>query len=263
MYRVFGYRRQVVETNLRNSFPEKGDAEIEQISKEFFRHLCDLMLETFKILTITPASMKRHCRFTPEAKKLFDSLAAQDQSIIMVMGHQGNWEWAGHPYSLLCQHKLLVIYHPLSNKYFDRLMLKMRTRFGTKMIPMRDTFREMVKHKSELTNTVFIGDQTPAPQNAYWTTFLNQDTPVFKGTETIAKKVNYPVVYAQIRKYKRWHYEMYAEVLVEEPRNTGEGEITKLFTKRLEKDIIDQPETWLWSHRRWKHKRALVMDCEL
>jgi KDO2-lipid IV(A) lauroyltransferase len=255
MYTVLGYRRGVVETNLRNAFPAKSDEEIMQISKQFFRHLCDLFLETFKILTITPASMIRHCHFTPEAKALFDSMAEQGKSIIMVMGHQGNWEWAGHPYSLLCKQKLVVIYHPLSNKYFDELMLRMRTRFGTKMIPMKDTFREMVKHRSKVTTTAFIADQTPSPQNAYWTTFLNQETPVFWGTETIARKMGYPVVYAQIKKYKRWHYEMYAEMLVEHPKETGEGEISELFTRRLEQDIIDQPETWLWSHRRWKHKK--------
>lgn len=255
MYRVLGYRRGVVETNLRNAFPAKTDDEIEGISKGFFRHLCDIFLETFKILTISPASMIRHCHFSAEAKLLFDSMADQKRSIIMVMGHIGNWEWAGHPYSLQCKQKLVVIYHPLSNKYFDRMMLGMRTRFGTKMIPMKDTFREMVKHKHEVTTTAFIADQTPSPENAYWTTFLNQDTPVFWGTETIARKMGYPVVYAQIRKYKRFHYEMHAEMLVEHPKETAEGEISELFTRRLEQDIIEQPETWLWSHRRWKHKR--------
>jgi Kdo2-lipid IVA lauroyltransferase/acyltransferase len=253
IYTVIRYRKEVVLTNLRNAFPEKTPDEINHICRKFYGHLCDLMVETFKILTISRESMQRHCYFSPGAKALFDKLAGENKSSVMVMSHQGNWEWAGHPFSMLCKQKLNVIYHPLSNKYFDGLMLKMRTRFGTRMIPMKDTFREMVARRKELNITVFIADQTPHPENAYWTTFLNQDTPVFRGTEKIAVKMNYPVVYAQIRKQKRGYYEMFAEMLVEDPKTTADGEISELFTRRIERDIIAQPETWLWSHRRWKH----------
>jgi KDO2-lipid IV(A) lauroyltransferase len=255
VYTIIGYRKEVVLANLRNSFPEKTPGEINYICRKFYGHLCDLMVETFKILTISRENMMKHCYFNPEAKALFDKLAEENRSSVMVMSHQGNWEWAGHPFSMLCKQQLNVIYHPLSNQYFDGLMLKMRTRFGTRMVPMKDTFREMVARRKELNITVFIADQTPHPENAYWTTFLNQDTPVFRGTEKIAVKMNYPVVYAQIRKQKRGYYEMFAEMLVEDPKTTADGEISELFTRRIEQDIMSQPETWLWSHRRWKHKR--------
>jgi len=199
--------------------------------------------------------MQKHCYFTPEAKALFDKMAAENKSIILVMGHLGNWEWAGNTFSLQLKQQLYVIYHPISNKYFDWLMFKMRSRFGTKLIPMKDTFREMLENRAELNATAFIADQTPAPESAYWTTFLNQDTPVFKGTELIARKINYPVVYATVKRLKRGYYEMHAEVLCETPKATSEGEISELHTRKLERDIIAQPEVWLWSHRRWKHKR--------
>ncbi|PZF71748.1 lysophospholipid acyltransferase family protein [Taibaiella soli] len=255
IYRVFGYRKKVVIGNLRNAFPEKSEAELQLICKKFYRHLCDLFLETFKTLTISKKAMLRHCKFNPEAKALFDQLAADKQNIILAMGHQGNWEWAGNTFSLECKQQLYVIYHPLTNKKFNGLIYKMRTRFSTKLIAMRDTYKDMVANKNELNATAFIADQTPQPNNAYWTTFLNQDTPVFLGTEKIAKKLNYPVVYAQVKKIKRGYYEIFAEMLVAEPKNTAEGEISERYTRRLEKDIIAQPETWLWSHRRWKHKR--------
>ncbi len=136
-------------------------------------------------------------------------------------------------------------------------MLNMRSRFGTRMIPMKSAFKQMLAHRNELTATVFLADQTPMPENAYWTTFLNQDTPVFKGTEIIAKKLNYPVVYCYVKKIKRGFYEIHAETLVENPAATKEGEISEMHTRRLEKDIIANPETWLWSHKRWKHKRPV------
>lgn len=255
LYRLMGYRKKVVITNLKNAFPEKTDAEINRIAGKFYHHLCDLFLETFKTLTISKKSMLKHCRFSPEAKGLFDQLADDNQSIILAMGHQGNWEWAGNSFSMVCRQQLYVIYHPLSNKYFNGLIYRMRTRFKTKLIAMRDTYKDMVANKAELNATAFIADQTPAPNNAYWTTFLNQDTPVFQGTERIARKLNYPVVYAQVKKVKRGHYEIFAEMLVANPAGTQDGEISELYTRRLEKDIIAQPETWLWSHRRWKHKK--------
>lgn len=199
--------------------------------------------------------MLKHFKFAPGAQEVFDSIAEKKQSIVLVMGHLGNWELAGNSFSLLCKQQLYVIYHPLRNKYFDKLIYDMRSRFGTKLIPMRETYREMAANKSNISATAFIADQTPSPEGAYWTTFLNQDTPVFQGTERIARKLNYPVVYACIKRIKRGYYEMHAEVLCENPKDTKDGEISEMHTKRLEKDIIAQPEVWLWSHRRWKHKR--------
>ena len=120
---------------------------------------------------------------------------------------------------------------------------------------MRDTYKEMIRLKDEVNATAFIADQTPAPESAYWTTFLNQDTPVFWGTEKIAKKVNYPVVYASVKRTARGYYEILAETLFENPKATVDGEISEAHTRKLEKEIREQPEIWLWSHRRWKHKR--------
>lgn len=256
LYYVIGYRKAVVMENLRKSFPQKNEQEIKAICKTYYRYLCDLFLETFKTLTISKESMLAHCQMSPEAKAIFDKLAAEKQSAILVLGHYGNWEWAGNTFSLVCKQQLYVIYHPIGNKNFDELMYKMRTRFGTKLISMKNTYKEMLSQKAELNVTAFIADQTPSSQNAYWTTFLHQDTPVFRGTETIAKKLDRPVVYMSINKVKRGYYVMHAEILCANSTTTTEGEISELHTRRLEKDIIARPETWLWSHRRWKHKRG-------
>ncbi len=149
-----------------------------------------------------------------------------------------------------------MIYHPLSNPYFNGLVTRMRTRFGTRLIPMKNTFRDMVRMKEEVTATAFIADQSPSPENAYWTTFLNQETPVFRGTEVIARKLNYPVVFIHVKKTGRGYYELSAEMLCEDPSSTADGELSEMHTKKLESEIRKQPETWLWSHRRWKHQRG-------
>jgi Kdo2-lipid IVA lauroyltransferase/acyltransferase len=226
------------------------------ICKKFYHHLCDFFLETLKILTISKKSLLKHCQFTPQAYDVFSRFANQNKSVLMVMGHNGNWEWSCNAFNMLSQHQLFVIYHPISNKYFDGLMHHIRSRYGTKLIAMKNTYREMAANKNGLNATAFVADQTPQPDHAYWTTFLNQDTPVFKGMEVIAKKMNLPVLYTSVKKIKRGYYEMNAEVLASNPTDTADGELSEMYIRRLEKDIIAQPETWLWSHRRWKHKRT-------
>lgn len=255
LYRVVGYRKKVVFENLKNSFPEKSYNELKKIEKDFYRYLCDLFLETIKTLTISRSEAVKRCKFNAKTTLLFNELANKNQSCIIVMGHYGNWEWAGNSFSLQCKQQLYVIYHPLSNKYFDKLMYDLRTRFGTKLYAMKDTMREMIRNKNEVNATAFIADQTPSPDSAYWTTFMNQDTPVFWGTEKIAQKLNYPIVYITIKKIKRGYYEVDSELLINEPKNTSLGEISELHTRKLESDIITQPSIWLWSHRRWKHKK--------
>ena len=256
LYYIIGYRKSVVLANLRNSFPEKSEGEIDAVSKKFYHYFCDLFLETLKTLTISRSGMLEHCVLDSTASELFSQLALDNKSFIIVMGHKGNWEWSGNVFSLLCKHQLYVIYHPLSNKYFDRLMYRMRTRFGGRLISMKNTFRDMMNNKTELNATAFIADQTPPPDKAYWLNFLNQDTPVFTGAEKIARKIKYPVVYISVKRIKRGYYTILADVLKSPPYLSEDGEIAMAYTKKLEEDIIDQPETWLWTHRRWKHKRS-------
>ena len=260
IYYVLGYRKKVVIENLRNSFPEKTESALRKIAKAYYHYLCDLLLETFKTLSFSPEEAVRRCRF--KDLSLFRGLHAEGKSIIIVMGHYGNWEWAGSSMSLETDYKLFVIYHPLSNPYFDKLMYQMRTKFGTGLIAMNNTFREMVKNKSLVSATAFIADQTPSPTKAYWTRFLNQDTPVFEGTAKIAKRMNYPVVFAHVNRIRRGYYEVHTEILVEDPRVLSEDEISERHTRRLEQEIMQKPELWLWSHRRWKHKNPGPVDVQ-
>lgn len=229
--------------------------EIATIERRFYRFLCDVLLETFKTLTISRQEMLRRCSMDQASRDMLQRLADQHESVILVLGHFGNWEWGGNTFSLCSPHQLYVIYHPLTNPHFNSLMYRMRSRFGSRLIAMNDTFREMVRHKSELTATAFIADQSPVPQNAHWVRFLNQDTAVFPGTEKLAKKLNRKVLYVSVRRKKRGFYELSIDPEIWNPEQFSEEELTAAHTRRLEADIIAQPETWLWTHKRWKHKR--------
>ena len=253
LYHVFGYRKKVVRINLRNSFPEKSAVELLRIEKEFYRWFCDLVLETLKTLALSPGQVKERVQVEGEAvlRNYFD----QKRSVILVMGHWGNWEWGGARFSQLGLHQLFVIYHPLQNKSFDALVYHMRTRLGNKLYTMNDTLKGMLADRLMVSATAFLADQTPPPERAYWTTFLQQDTPVFLGTEKIARKLGYPIIQVGIERTGRGQYTMRFEELCADPVNTAEGEITQLHTQRLEKDIQRLPSNWLWTHRRWKHRR--------
>ncbi len=253
IYKVLGYRKSVVTENLKKSFPEKTAEEIRQIRSDFYHYLCDLGLETIKTLSITPATLKKHVNL--EGISVYEHFHNQQQSVIIVLGHVGSWELAGNYFSLQIPHQLYGIYHPLANRHFDQFFIRMRTRLGAKLYPMKSTYREMLKNRKNLTATAFIGDQTPTSGNGHWMTFMNQDTAIFKGTETIARKLDYPVIYVSVVREKRGQYTLRSELLVEHPQELAENELTEMHTRRLEQDIINYPETWLWSHRRWKHKR--------
>ncbi len=255
IYKVLGYRTKVVRTNLENSFPDKSPQEIRQIQDRFYRYFCDLILETIKTLTVTPRSLKKRVKYgNVEA---FEKMYKENRSVIIVMGHYGNWELAGARFSQGPYHQLYVIYKPLRNQYFDRLLYHMRTRLGNRLYATKETFKGMVRDRHELNATAFIADQTPSVKGAYWTTFLNQDTPVFTGTAKIAKKLNYPIIYISVSQPKRGFYEINSELLIENPVSLPEDQISELHTRRLEQDILQNPDIWLWTHRRWKHKRPL------
>ena len=251
VYHVMRYRRGVVRANLSNAFPEKDAAEIRKIERAFYRWFCDLWLETLKTLTIRGDDLDR--RVVVDDDGVLRHHFSQGRSVILVMGHLGNWELGGARFARLKLHPLNVIYHPLSNPYFERLIARMRTRSGNGLYAMRDTLRNMLRDRDKITATAFITDQSPPPESAHWTTFLQQPTAVFNGVEKIARKLNYPVLYVSIIPISRGRYSMSFDALVTDPSNTSPGKITDLHTRRLEQDIRDHPSHWLWTHRRWKH----------
>ncbi len=253
LYHVIGYRKKVVRENLRNAFPGKSAAELHTIEKAFYQHFCDLLVETIRLLTISEKQLLKHCRMEPASAERIAQNKADRQNTVFLMGHMGNWEWAGCGFSVITGYPLYVIYHPLSNLYMDRLMQGLRSRFGAIPVAMRNTARSMIENRDKLGGTVFIADQSPHPQGAYWTRFLHQDTAFFRGAEKMADKMKYPVLYMSISKLRRGYYEIKA-IPIENEAQEEDGVIEK-YVRMLEADIQAQPAIWLWTHRRWKHKR--------
>jgi len=253
LYKWMGYRKKVVFENLRKSFPTKTEAEIEEITEAFYSYFCDLVLETIKKINMTKEEAEERCIYhlSPEVNKLVE----EKRSLILLMGHYGNWEWAGSGFTLTVPSQLYVVYKTLSNSFFENWMVKSRTMFGTKLIKMENTLRDMISYRGQPASYAFIADQTPVAPVPVWLPFLNQDTPVFNGAEKLARKLDYPVVFINIKRMKRGYYEIFSEVLFEKPKEAAENEITETFFKKLEIEIEKAPETWLWSHRRWKHHR--------
>ena len=253
MYRVIGYRKEVVFTNLRNSFPNKSKQELNKIISDFYCHLCDIIMESVKGFTISEKQLRKRLIIkNPEFSNYF---ADKGQSIIFVGGHYNNWEICAQAFAMYSNHKCIGIYKPLSNAFINDKIYTSRSKYGMHLISMKQT-KKSFEDGDEPKAIVFGSDQNPAnPKRAHWMQFLNQDTSVLFGVERYAKEYNWPVVFVSISKVKRGYYEVEYSLITDKPTEQPHGKITEDFTKRLEKDIINQPEYWLWSHKRWKHKR--------
>ncbi len=253
MYRVVGYRKDVVRTNLKNAFPEKTDAERKLIEKKFYRFLADMMLETIKMSTMSAKDFEKRVKLT--VPEVIQNHLNNNKSVLIVSGHYGNWEWGSVRHSTYYNELLLVIFKPLTDKNFENYFNKIRSRFGAVTVPMKLTLRKIIEYKDEKFCIGFAGDQTPVKGEArYFTTFLNQPTAVFLGVEKIAKMTNHPVVFGNMERVRRGYYECWFKTLFENPKEAAEYEITEAHTKALEEVIKARPEFWLWSHKRWKFK---------
>jgi Kdo2-lipid IVA lauroyltransferase/acyltransferase len=260
LYYFPSYRRKVVGTNLRNAFPEKTTEELKSIEKKFYRHLADLFIETFKLTHMSKAQLMRRC--TISNPEILWKLLEEKRDTIAVLGHYCNWEWLiiVPEYT---KYKFSSIYKPLQNKYFDRFINKVRSKYGAILVPMSFILREIINDRKNNINTLsaFISDQTPVKTEIrYWTTFLNQETPVYMGTEKIASRYDMAVVFFNLQKVKRGYYNLTIELLFDHTAGLPEHAITETHVRRLDEIIREKPEYWIWSHRRWKHKRPVAND---
>ncbi len=257
-YYVARYRRAVVRTNLKNSFPEMSEKEIVKIERGYYLHFADIVMETVKLMHISDDEMRHRMQFSnPE---VLGDFFENGKSVVILLGHYGNWEWIP---SIYMNYDGIVggeLYRPLNNKYFDQFFLKLRSRFGTVNIPKNDALRAIVniRREGKTFGLGFIADQTPSANNLhYWQTFLNQDTPFLNGPERIARSGGYAVVYFDVRKIERGYYTCDIITLTDDAKKTAENEITDRYVELFERTIRRDPTCWLWSHRRWKHKRNI------
>jgi len=254
------YRKKVVLSNLENSFPDKSPAERRKIGRKFYRHLADLFVETLKLTHLGNRELKK--RFTITNPELLKRLYDSDHDLVVVHSHFNNWEWLVS-LPLYTEYRIVCIYKPLQNRNFNNFLNELRSRNNVKLTPMKHVVREVVENREKKIRTIygFIADQTPAkPDIRYYTTFLNQETPVYLGIEKIAERYNMPVVFFNVQKVKRGCYSLTVELLFEKTAGLREYTVTEAHVRRLEELIRQNPEYWLWTHRRWKYKRQEEHD---
>ena len=255
IYYVIGYRRSVVHANLSSSFPEKSPAEIRQLEKKFYHHLCDISFEGIKGFYMSPEELiRRHHILNPE---IGDYYFDKGLSAITVPGHYNNWEWGSLSPGLQLKYPIVGFYKPMSNKLVDAFAKRHRAKFNTILASIKETAATFDRLDSSPQAYIMASDQSPTNlKDCYWINFLNHDTPWLHGPEKYARKYNWPVIYVDIQKVKRGFYEIELVVLTENPNSLPDGEITRLYAQHLEKSIMQDPAYWLWSHKRWKHQRS-------
>lgn len=259
LYYVARYRRKVVTENLNNAFPELTPRERHKIRRRFYRWFCDYVVETLKLLSISRQEMMR--RMVIEGVDEMERSLETKPFVFIFLGHYCNWEWVSSIplwYQKEDSHGA-QLYRPLKNKAFDRLFLEMRSRFGSENISKYEALRHILQLRRDGKKTCigFISDQTPGWNSIHdWVDFLHQDTPVFTGTERIAKKVDAAIFFADIRRVRRGYYHLVLRRMTDEPKDFPDYALTEQYMRELEQIIRRQPHLWLWSHRRWKHRRA-------
>ncbi len=258
IYYLATYRRRVVQENIARSFPEKNPAEHAEIAREYYRHFCDLIVESLKGFSISGEEIQR--RFVCLNPAVLRGEFEAGRSAILVGGHLNNWEWLAVSIRQQIPYRPVGIYKPLSNRFLEKKMRVTRSRFGLEMIPIRDVpdfFRQQGASAEEMpTITIFGIDQSPGdPRKAHWIKFLHQDTGVPFGAEKYAKAYGLPVFFGVIHKTARGFYTFEIRPLVADPKSTPHGWILEEASRWLEKEIRRAPPYWLWSHRRWKHRK--------
>lgn len=256
VYDVARYRLKVVRRNLATSFPEKGQAELRAIERGFYRWLCDYFVETIKLMSVSRAELLRHVEFRG-VEALEDSFD-RGQPCATILGHYGNWELLSATGIVFRRHPEAVVglvYHPLRNRVFDRLFIKIRQSMGGVCVPKQDILRYLAKFRSQGVMNVFgyIADQAPKYQNIHlWLPFLGHDTPVFTGAERIMRKMDNTVFYIDVERPARGKYVYTFKPMTDKPGELPEYEITRRFFAMLEQTIRRNPSCYLWSHNRWK-----------
>ncbi len=255
LYHVIRYRRGVVAENLRNAFPEREKEELLKIEKQYYTHMCDLIAETIYQSGMSASEVRKRVVYAnPE---VVEQYYRQGKHVAGMLGHCNNWEWM-YGFPLLTNLQCIVIYRPVRNRVFDRVMLKLRSRFGADLVPMRVAPKRIFHYDREgvRTITAFIADQSPPPGSTpKWLTFLNRETAFYSGPEVIARKMNMVAVYFKMKKVRRGYYEFEFVPLTVNAGEIAEGDLIRAYVAELEQHINEEPAHWLWSHRRWKRKR--------
>ncbi len=255
-YYVVHHRQHVIREQLDKVFPALSAAEREAIHKQFLRNFCDVLVELLKSVSMSEADMRRRMRVTNAelARRYLDS----GQSLMLLTSHLGNWEWLLHGVTLQLGYPVDAAYKPLHDAWAERLMLKVRSRFGARMVPAKELLADFFRRRGIVRAVGMNADQAPmSTDQRYWTQFLGQDTAFYVGAEQIARATRLPVLYARVRRVRRSFYEVEFLPLWDGREALEPHQVTERYARACEIDVLNRPADWLWSYRRWRLKRPL------
>ena len=257
LYRLIGYRKKVVLSNLKIAFPEKSDQELKEIMKKFYGHFLDMFMEMFKTFSISNEEILKRFKLTnPEDLNAF---MARHKNILLMSSHYGNFEWL-FSLNLRVDHHGFAAYKKVKNKYFNDYVVRSRSRFNTTLVPTKELIAKLDDNDKKGKKNIYgmLIDQSPKLKKTYhWSNFFGVEVPVITGTEMLAKKYDYAVMYIETTRVKRGYYEAKMEILSENPRELHDFEITDRFMKKLEAQIRKEPAYYFWTHKRFKHMRPI------
>ncbi len=256
-YYILRYRRKIVRKNLTESFPDKNIDEIIRIEKKFYHFFIDTILESCKLISISPEEIRKRMKFTNADD--VNKMLAKGKSVSAFIGHYGNWEWISSCNSWFYKDAVVVqIYHKLRNVPMDKLIRKLRERMGNISVEMYQTVR-FIAHVATDNRPYLIGfiaDQSPKKKEVkHFIRFLNHEVPVLIGTEKVTKHYDFGAVFLSMKRVRRGYYECEFTPLHDNPKSLPDFELTNLYFRRLEEEIRKHPEYYLWTHNRFKHAK--------
>ena len=258
VYRILGYRKKVVTDNIRNAFPEKSEKEIASIRSKFYSHMCDMFLEMLKSITVKDAEIQKRYKFVNLQD--FQKLEDANKSYMLLAGHHGNFEWA-NSIDLITKYTCVGVFKTIKNPRFNKLVKNIRSRFGAEVMPNKNVSKYAFskERNPETRNKRLYGilaDQTPKnTKNNHYFTFLGREVPIFVGAEILAKKLDLNYAFLKVKKVKRGFYEVEVKIISDDIKSLPNFKAAETYISMVEEQIREQPELYLWTHKRWKHAK--------
>jgi KDO2-lipid IV(A) lauroyltransferase len=253
---VVRHRHQVIRGQLEKVFPDASDAERERIHRRFLKNFCDVVVEVLKSVSMSEADMRARVKIVnlDVARRHLDA----GQSVMLVTSHLCNWEWLLHGVTLQLGYPVDAAYKPLHDQWAERLMLKIRSRFGARLVPAKELLADFLRRRGIVRAVAMNADQAPvSTDKRYWTQFLGQDTAFYIGAEQIARATRLPILYVAVCRIRRGYYEVELRPLWDGREATEPNAVTERYARACEIDVLESPADWLWSYRRWRLKKPL------
>lgn len=261
IYKIFRYRVKVVDDNLRHAFAERSDAERRDIRGKFYHILSEVFVS---IISLASPQIKGKFDDPNDPQSDAARLAREVEGTnwVALTAHFGLWEHLMF-WGEFSGNYIVGAYHKLANDVMDELFLRLRMRNHTNFIALerKQVTRFCIKNREGIDGKNFgLGLIADQHSNIYadstWIDFMGRETIFFEGGEKIALKLKIPVYFAYQKRLAPGVYRFACDRLYDGVESVEPFEITRRYVRRLEREIRQNPEMWLWSHKRWKRTRG-------